>query len=129
VKRASLTVERFVEEAFNKDRRIRYVGIVDDKLHVLASIMRPGVISHTNNDIDRRLISVYTPLIVETVEKMQTHLGRMQSVTIRYEKVLVLLYHSGKLTIVLGIEHDESKPFATEIEGLERLIEHEFGRE
>ena len=124
-----LTIERFVEEAFNKDLRIRYVGIVDEKLQVLASIMRPGVTSHTTDDIDRRLISVYTPLIVETVEKMQTHLGRMQAVAVHYEKVVILLYHSGKLIIVLGIEHDVSGPFRTEIQGLERLIELELSRE
>jgi plasmid stabilization system protein ParE len=124
-----LTIERFVEEAFNKDRRIRYVGIVDEKLEVLASIMRPGVVSHTTDDIDRRLISVYTPLIVETVEKMQSHLGRMQAVTVRYEKVVILLYHSGKLIIVLGIEHDASMPFTTEIQDLERLIELELSLE
>ena len=121
-----MTIERFVEEAFNKDRRIRYVGIVDEKLQVLASIMRPGVISHTTDDIDRRLISVYTPLIVETVEKMQTHLGRMQAVAVRYDKVMILLYHAGKLIIVLGMEHDGSMPFASEIEELERLVELEL---
>ena len=121
-----MTIERFVEEAFNKDHRIRYVGVVDEKLQVLASIMRPGVISHTTDDIDRRLISVYTPLIVEIVEKFQTHLGRMQAVAVRYEKVIILLYHSGKLTIVLGMEHDGRGPFATEIEDLERLVELEL---
>lgn len=123
-----MTIERFVEEAFNKDRRIRYVGIVDETLQVLASIMRPGVISHTTDDIDRRLISVYTPLIVETVEKMQTHLGRMQAVVVRYEKVAILLYHSGKLIIVLGMEHDGSAPFTAEIEDLEKLVEIELSR-
>jgi len=121
-----LTIERFVQEAFNKDRRIRYVGIVDEKLQVLASIMRPGVTSHTTDDIDRRLISVYTPLIVETVEKMQTHLGKMQAVALRYEKVVILLYHSGKLIIVLGMEHDESGPSATEIEDLDKLVKNEL---
>ena len=121
-----MTIERFVQEAFNKDRRIRYVGIVDEKLQVLASIMRPGVTSHTTDDIDRRLISVYTPLIVETVEKMQTHLGRMQAVALRYEKVVILLYHSGKLIVALGLEHDGSGHFGTEIEDLERLMELEL---
>jgi hypothetical protein len=124
-----LTIERFVEETFNNDRRIRYVGIVDEKLQVLASIMRPGVKSHTADDIDRRLISVYTPLIVETVEKMQPHLGRMQAVAVRYEKVVMLLYHSGKLIIVLGMEHDGRGAFSTEIEGLERLVELELSQE
>ena len=102
------------------------MGIVDQKLQVLASIMRPGVISHTTNDIDRRLISVYTPLIVETVEKMQTQLGRMQAVAVRYEKVVILLYHSEKLIIVLGMEHDGSRPFATEVEDLEKLVKDEL---
>lgn len=121
-----MTIERFVEEAFNRDRRIRYVGVVDEKLQVLASIMRPGVKSHTTNDIDRRLISVYSPLIVEIVEKFQAHLGRLQVVAIRYEKVVILLYHSGNLTIVLGMEHDGSGPFATEIQDLEKLVKLEL---
>jgi hypothetical protein len=123
-----LTIERFVEQAFNKDRRIRYVGVVDENLQVLASIMRPGVVSHTTDDIDRRLISVYSPLIVETVEKMQGHLGRMEAVAVQYEKVVILLYHSGKLIIVLGMEHGEKAPFATEIEDLENLVELELSQ-
>jgi hypothetical protein len=66
---------------------------------------------------------------VETVEKMQTHLGRMQAVVVHYEKVVILLYHSGKLIIVLGMEHGGSMPFKTEIEELERLVELELSRE
>ena len=88
--------------------------------------MRPGVISHTTDDIDRRLISVYTPLIVEIVEKLQTHLGAMQTVAVRYEKVMILLYHSRKLIIVLGMEYDGKGPFASEIEDLQKLVELEL---
>jgi len=42
-----MDAQKFAEEAFRVDPRIRYVGIVDNEFHILFSKMREGVQSVT----------------------------------------------------------------------------------
>lgn len=106
-----MNVEMFAEEAFKKDSRIRYVGIVDRQFHVLVSKMRPGVASVTPDESDRNFVQIIPPIIVDAVEKFSPLLGVVESVTVRYEKVFLVFFAKGDYVIVLSFNPDVQRPF------------------
>jgi len=106
-----LDAEKFTEEAFKNDSRIRYVGIVDRKFHVLVSKMRPGVESVSSNESDRNFTQLMPPIILDAVEKMSPMLGDVESVTVTYEKVLLVFFAERDYVIVLSFNPDIQRPF------------------
>jgi hypothetical protein len=110
-----LDVEKFAEEAFKKDSRIRYVGIVDRQYHVLVSKMRPGVASVTPDDTDRNFVQIIPPIIVDAVEKFSPLLGVVESVTVRYEKLFLVFFAKGDYVIVLSFDPNVQRPFMTSL--------------
>jgi len=108
-------VEKFAEEAFKKDSRIRYVGIVDRQYHVLVSKMRPGVASVTPDDTDRNFVQIIPPIIVDAVEKFSPLLGVVESVTVRYEKLFLVFFAKGDYVIVLSFDPNVQRPFMTSL--------------
>jgi hypothetical protein len=117
-----LSVEKFAEEAFRRDSRIRYVGIIDDGFHILYSKNREGVKSIANEDQERNFVQLMPPIIVDAVEKLQPLLGRLDNVTVRYEKVLLVFFRFRNLTVVLSFNPDVSTPFISSLSDSMRTI-------
>lgn len=65
-----MNVEKFAEEAFRSDKKLGYVGIVDNQFHVLLSEMREGVVSVSDPEDDRRFIQIMPPILVDAAEKL-----------------------------------------------------------
>lgn len=103
--------ETFADEAFKKDSRVRYVGIVDRQFHVLVSKMRSGVASVTPDDTDRNFVQIIPPIILDAVEKFSPLLGVVESVTVRYEKLFLVFFAKGEYVIVLSFNPDVQRPF------------------
>ncbi len=106
-----MDTDKFVEEVFKKDGRIRYVGIVDREFHVLVSKMREGVQSLTPDESDRNFVQLMPSIILDSVEKLSPFLGVVESVTIRYAKVFLVLFTKGSYVIVLSFNPDIQRPF------------------
>jgi hypothetical protein len=117
-----LDVEKFAEEAFRRDERLRYVGIVDNQYHVLLSKMREGVESVSAPEDDRRFIQIMPPILVDAAEKMQVLLGLLESVTIRYEKVLIVFFRVKKLIVILSYDPKVTTPFVSALSDLIRML-------
>ena len=106
-----LDPDRFAKEAFKKDSRIRYVAIVDRQFHILFSEMREGVESVTPIESDRNFVQLIPPIILDSVEKFTPLLGVVESVTVRYEKLLLVFFTRGNYVIVLSFNPDVQRPF------------------
>lgn len=107
--------EKYVEEAFKKDSRIRYVGIIDDQFHIVLSKMREGVQSITTEEQEHNFVQIMPPIIVDAVEKLQPVLGKLDNVTVRYEKVLMVFFRVQNFTVVLSFNPDVSTPFISSL--------------
>ena len=107
----SLDAKKFAEEAFKTDPRIRYVAVVDRQFNVLFSQMREGVVSITPPDRDRNFVQLIPPIILDGVEKFSPMLGTVQSVTVRYEKVLLVFFAKGDYIVILTFNPEVSTPF------------------
>jgi hypothetical protein len=118
-----MNVEKFAEEAFRKDNRIRFVGIVDNEFHVLFSKMREGVQSLTTDEQERNFIQLMPPIIVDAVEKMQPLLGKFDNVTVRYEKVLLVFFRMKNVVVTLSFDPNVSRPFMSSLSESMRMLE------
>ena len=117
-----MDIERFAEDLFRIDVGIRYVGIVDAQYHVLVSKMRAGVGSLTSAQTERDFVSIMPPIIVDAVEKLETHLGHMDSVSIRYEKALLLFQRINDLVLVFSFGPEVVTPFLSRITSESRRL-------
>jgi hypothetical protein len=109
--------DKFVEEVFKKDGRIRYVGIVDREFHVLVSKMREGVQSLTPDESDRNFVQLMPSIILDSVEKLSPLLGDVESVTIRYSKMFLVLFTKSSYVIILSFNPDIQRPFMSALTG------------
>ena len=117
-----MDVEKFAQEAFRRDSRIRYVGIVDAEYHVLLSKMREGVESVRTSEDYRNFVQLMPPIIVDAAEKLQPILGKLESVTIRYEKVLFAFFRVKKVVVVLSYNPEVTTPFISASSDLMRTL-------
>jgi hypothetical protein len=117
-----LDVEKFAQEAFRRDSRIRYVGIVDNQFHLLLSKMREGVESVSSTEDDRNFVQLMPPIIVDAAEKLQQILGKLESVTMRYDKVLLVFFRVRKLVVVLSYNPEVTTPFISASSDLIRTL-------
>ena len=117
-----MDVEKFAQEAFRRDDKLRYVGIVDNQFHILLSKMRDGVLSVTAAEDDRNFIQLMPPILVEAAEKLQRILGDLESVTMRYEKVLLVFFRVRKLVVILSYDPNVTTPFVSAVSDLIRML-------
>lgn len=110
-----MDVEKLIDEAFKIDRGIRYVGIVDSQYNILGSKMRQNVVSFSSSETERNFISIIPPILVDAVEKLEPHLGKMDGVSIRYEKALLAFYRVRDLVLVLSFGPEVVTPFLSRI--------------
>ncbi|MGA2972675.1 MAG: hypothetical protein ABSE39_08655 [Candidatus Bathyarchaeia archaeon] len=118
-----MNVEKFAEEVFRKDNRIRYVGIVDNEFHVLTSKMREGVQSLTTEEQERSFVQLMPPIIVDAVEKLQPLLGKLDNVTVRYEKLLLVFFRMKNLVVTLSFDPNVTRPFMSSLSESIRMLE------
>ena len=107
--------ERFAEEAFSGYPKLRYVGIVDASYRVLLSKMREGVQSVTLNESDRNFVQLMPPIILDGVEKLQPLLGKVDKVTVRYEKVILMFFRAGENVVIMSFDPDITTPFISSL--------------
>jgi hypothetical protein len=117
-----LDVEKFVQEAFKRDSRIRYVGVVDNEYHVLISKMREGLQSVTDPEADRNFLQFMPLIIVDTAEKLQRVVGRLESVTMRYDSILLVFFRIKEVVILLAYSPEVTTPFISATSDLMRML-------
>jgi len=117
-----LDVDKFAQEAFSRDSKIRYVGIVDNEHHVLLSKMREGVESVFTSEDRHNYVQIMPLIIVDAAEKLQRVLGNLESVTIRYEKLLFAFFRVKKVIVVLSYNPEVTTPFISASSDLIRML-------
>jgi hypothetical protein len=83
-----------VERILGIHPNIRYVGIVDNEYHLLESRQREGIDSIAPEQVERNFISIVPPIIVDAVRKLEPYCGTTRTVSIRYDKLLLIFYQT-----------------------------------
>ena len=84
--------------------------------------MREGVRSVTADDQDRHVIQIMPPIIVDAVEKLEPLLGKVDNVTVRYEKLLLVFFRLEGLVIILSFDSTVNTPFVSSFSGSMRKL-------
>jgi len=121
-----MNVEGFAEAVFENDPRVRYVGVVDNELHVLVSRMRKRVESLTSDESDRHWLQVAPNILIDVAEKLSPRLGAIESVTIRYEKVFMVVFRLANLTVALSFEPTIVRPFMSALSELMQTLSSRY---
>ena len=117
-----MDVEKFAEEAFKRDNRIRYVGIVDNEHNVLLSKMRDGIDSVFTSEDRHNYVQLMPLIIIDAAEKLQRVLGNLESVTVRYEKLLFAFFRVKRVIVLLSYNPDVTTPFISASSDLIQIL-------
>lgn len=109
---AVVSLDRLTD-IFSIDPNVRYIGVVDKNDNVLLSKRKEGVAPVDPNDRDEETVSVYPPLIMRAVERLEPILGNAQGVQIPYEKVLLAMYRVQDLLIIVTLNPVPEAPLLT----------------
>jgi len=76
---------------------------------------REGIDSIAPEQVERNFISIVPPIIVDAVRKLEPYCGTTRTVSIRYSKLLLILYQTEKYVIVLSFDPEAKTPFADKL--------------
>jgi len=96
------------DDVFRVHPKIRWVAWVSEEGRVRFCQMRPGVVSHCPEEEDFRFAEFNPLLLIGAGERMARWDGRVESVTVAYEKVLMYVrkFKDGILTLTVDKEND-----------------------
>jgi hypothetical protein len=77
--------------------------------------MREGVQSVTTEEQERNFVQIMPPIIVDAAEKLQALLGKMDNVTIRYEKVLLVFFRMQGVVVTLSFNANVTTGFISSL--------------
>ena len=110
-----MEIESIVDDLLRVDKGVRYVAVVDEDFHLLASRMREGKMTMTSDQFDREFMSVVPPVIVGGAHRLMDYCGALKGMMIRYEKVVVALFSVGHYVAILSFEPAVETPFLNRI--------------
>jgi hypothetical protein len=89
-------------EIFVVNPNIRFIGVVDLNDNVLLSRMRAGTLLVNPGQTDEEMVSVYPPLIIRAIERLEPILEEAHGVVVRYRKAHLAFYRALDLLIVVS---------------------------
>jgi hypothetical protein len=85
--------------------------------------MREGVVSLTPSQTDRHFMTFAAPLIIDAAEKLKAFCGNTRCVTVRYDKVMLVLYRTAAHLVMLSLEPQVDQVLLDEIGDAVRKLE------
>lgn len=110
-----MDAKAFVREMFEADSTIRYVAIVREDYHIVASEQRENVPSLVPDETKLNFISIVPQIIWESIEKLSPFLGQVGGITAHYERALVVFYRIEDLIVVISFQPNQETTFYNRI--------------
>ena len=112
--------KKFAENIFKREPRVVFVSIVDNRYTVLANEMRKGATLYYTPEFIRNFVQLVPLIVMDALEKLKLALGPISSVTVRYEKRVLLFSRYEDMIVVLGLEPSVPTPLP---DSMAKLIE------
>ncbi|MDG6920382.1 MAG: hypothetical protein JRN59_02490 [Nitrososphaerota archaeon] len=90
-------------QIFNFDERIRFIAVLTTEGDVLDEIFRPGVIS-LEPESDTKMIYTKAGIALGMTSPMDKYHGRVKSVVMNREKVMVICFNRGPKIVLVSVE-------------------------
>ena len=99
-----MNFERFGQNLLDLDKRIVYVGIVNEHFKLMHSSFREGAILHSDLETIHNFMTLAPKLTMTELERSKPNLGTVSSVLIRFEKRVFVINRLDEFVIIVGLE-------------------------
>ena len=110
-----MDAKAFAREMLKTDPTIRYVAVVTNDYHILASSQREGIPMLSSEETQNNFVSIVPQIILESVDKLAAFLGKVEGVTAHYEKVLLVFYRYENMIVIISFQPAVATPFYNQI--------------
>ena len=111
-------LDGFAKSLALTEGRIVYVGIVDSSCKLKYCNFREDAKLHLDEEVIRNLMPITSSMVVAPLEKLESILGKMSTVLVRYENRVLIFIRLKNYSIIVGLDPDVPTPFPEYIAGL-----------
>jgi hypothetical protein len=99
-----MNAKDIVDELFQLDKDIRWVGVVDQRGSILQNIQRPGTQSYTDQATEERTLREFPTIMGLFWRDLVGRSGELNSVVVAYSRVYLLAFYVEDFLVVLSFE-------------------------
>jgi hypothetical protein len=99
-----MNAKDIVDELFQLDKDIRWVGVVDQRRNILQNVQRPGTQSYTDQPTEERTLREFPTIMGLFWRDLVGSSGELNSVVVAYSRVYLLAFYVEDFLVVLSFE-------------------------
>jgi hypothetical protein len=100
----TINPKELVNELFGLDKRIRWVGIVDQRGDILENAQRPGTKSYVDSKTEERTLKEFPTIMGLFWRELVGSSGELNSVVVAYSRVYLLAFYVDELLVVVSFD-------------------------
>jgi hypothetical protein len=97
-----MNAEELVDELFDLDKEIRWVGIVDQRGEILKNTQRPGTRSYVDPKTEERTLKEFPTIMGLFWRELVGGSGELNSLIVAYSRVYLLAFYVDDLLVVVS---------------------------
>lgn len=98
----TMNAKELVDELFQLDKEIRWVGIVDQRGDILGNAQRPGTVSYVDPKTEERTLKEFPTIMGLFWRELVGGSGELNSVVVAYSRVYLLAFYVGDFLVVVS---------------------------
>jgi hypothetical protein len=99
-----MNAKDLVDEVFQLDNDIRWVGVVDQRGNILQNVQRQGTRSYTDPQTEERTLKEFPTIMGLFWRDLLGSSGELNAVLVAYSRVYLLAFYVDDLLAVLSFE-------------------------
>ncbi len=98
----AMNAKELVDELFQLDKEIRWVGIVDQRGDILENAQRPGTVSYVDPKTEERTLKEFPTIMGLFWRELVGGSGELNSVVVAYSRVYLLAFYVNDFLVVVS---------------------------
>jgi hypothetical protein len=98
----AMNAKELVDELFELDKEIRWVGIVDQRGDILENAQRPGTVSYVDPKTEERTLKEFPTIMGLFWRELVGGSGELCSVVVAYSRVYLLAFYVDDFLVVVS---------------------------
>ena len=99
-----MNAKDLVDELFQIDDDIRWVGVVDHRGNILQNVQRPGTHSYTDSQTEERTLKEFPTIMGLFWRDLLGSSGELNAVVVAYSRVYLLAFYGEDFLVVVSFE-------------------------
>jgi len=100
----TMNVQELVDELFDLDKEIRWVGVVDQRGEILENAQRPGTRSYVDPKTEERTLKEFPTIMGLFWRELVGGSGDLNSLVVAYSRVYLLAFYVDDLLVVVSFD-------------------------